>query len=92
MTWKIALALSALVALSGCGGGAGGDDCTHADAYLAECTPTSPGTTSSSSSGSMDACAGARLCRSQCISQYTCTQINAHDPNLTACLTNCQGK
>lgn len=84
MTWKLFLpALLACAALAACGG----DDCTRASDQLATCAMSS-----SSSSGMMDACAGAALCRAQCVNQFTCTQINSNTPAYAECLALCKGK
>jgi hypothetical protein len=87
MNWKLFLpaVLAAGAALAACGG----DDCTRANDQLATCSTSS----SSSSSGGMDtACAGAALCRSQCVNQFTCTQINSNTPAYANCLALCKGK
>jgi len=97
MNWKIALFASAASALVIPGGGAlalsgcGGDDCTRADDKMVQCATTMTVSSSSGGMGMAEACAGAHLCRSQCINNHTCTQINGNDPGYTACRANCQG-
>ncbi len=90
MNWKILL--PALVTLASALAGCGSDDCTRANDQLANCM--TPMSNSSSSGGMMmtDACAGAALCRAQCINQFSCTQINSNTPQFQNCLTLCQGK
>jgi hypothetical protein len=83
--------LLVLVSLTGAIAACGGDDCTRANDQLSMCATT----TTSSSSGMMmmmEACAGAPLCRAQCINQFTCAQINGNAPQYTSCLSQCQGK
>jgi hypothetical protein len=90
MNWKILL--PAFVTLARALSGCGGDDCSRADDQLAACMPAM---SSSSSGGTMTmtpACAGAVLCRSQCINQFTCTQIMSNTPSYANCLALCQGK
>jgi hypothetical protein len=95
MNWKIALVTLAAsaailpggaVALSGCGG----DDCTRAEDKMNECA-TSMAASSSGSASMATACSGAYLCHSQCINNFTCTQINGNDPTYQTCQANCQG-
>lgn len=83
--------LAALVVLAAVLAGCGGDDCTRASDQLASCA-TSGSMSSSSGMMMMDACAGAALCRAQCVNQSSCTQINANAPAYTSCLAACQGK
>ena len=87
MNWKILL--PAFVTLASALAGCGGDDCTRANDQLTMCL-----TTSSSSSGGMmaEACAGAALCRAQCVNQFSCTQISGNAPAYTNCIALCKGK
>jgi hypothetical protein len=81
--------LLVLVSLAGAVVACGGDDCTRAADQLAMCTTTMA---SSSSGMMMTACAGAPLCRAQCVNQFTCAQISGNAPAYTSCLSQCQGK
>jgi hypothetical protein len=91
MIRKTLLLALALAALAGAFAGCGGDDCTRANDQLTACIPPMM-----SSSGAMTstatACAGADLCRSECINNATCTQIAGMAPAYTACLAACKGK
>jgi hypothetical protein len=89
MNWKIGLALAAslVVAVARCGS----DDCTNANDQLASCAP-SQGTGGSPSSVLTETCAGATLCKAQCVEHYSCSQIQGNDPSYTACLVGCNGK
>jgi hypothetical protein len=91
MNWKITLVLSASVPLAVAFGACGEDDCSRAADQLANCAI--PSSASSSSSGmTMEMCAGAFLCKSDCINNYTCDQINGNYPPFTNCIAACNGK
>ena len=71
----------------------GGDDCTRADDHYAECAASTTSTAGSSTGEPpAEACAGSRLCQSQCINQHTCQQITGNDPTYLKCLQDCLGK
>lgn len=91
MNWKIALVASALVITSGALPGCGGDDCTRAGDKTVECASTMAASSASGGVGMVEACSGAYLCHSQCINNFTCTQINGNDPGFVACMGNCAG-
>jgi hypothetical protein len=95
MNWKIALALSAVVAYGTAVAACGTDDCTAASDHLANCMSTlSSSSTSSSSSGgvSLD-CSGVYLCQSQCVNNASCSDINGNLPTFTKCFNDCsQGR
>jgi hypothetical protein len=96
MNWKIALALSAVVAVGTAFAACGSDDCTSAQDHLTTCMAnlsSSSSTSSSSSSGgvTMD-CSGAYLCQSECINNASCDEINGNLPAYTSCLSKCQGR
>jgi hypothetical protein len=94
MNRKIALVLSAFIPLAVAFGACGEDACDQANDQIAACAiPTSGSSTSSASSGmtTMEDCSGAFLCKSNCINEFTCDQINGNLPAYTTCLTNCQG-
>lgn len=93
--WATTLALPALVAVAVAavavpGGGCGGDDCTRGDDHTVECMP--PMSSSSGGTTMAQACAGVRLCQSQCINQFTCAQITGNDPAFSSCMNQCKGK
>ena len=95
MNWKIALALSALVASGTALAACGTDDCTRAQDHLTQCmanVSSSSAASSSSSGGVTMDCSGSYLCQSECINNATCDDINGNLPTYTSCLSNCKGR
>jgi len=94
MNWKIALALSAVVAAGTAFAACESDDCTSAIDHLTTCQANlSSSSSSSSSSGgvTMD-CSGTYLCQSECINNASCDEINGNLPAYTSCLACCKGE
>jgi hypothetical protein len=72
MNWKIAFALSAVVAALGpLAGGCSTDACTQADDQIAACSTQSVSAPSESL-----ACTAKRICQADCINKATCAEIN----------------
>jgi hypothetical protein len=92
MTWKIALALSAVLASVAALAACAGDDCTRSQDHLSECQSSLSSSSSSSSGNPMTpACSGVYLCQAQCINNATCDEINGNLPAYTCCAASCEG-
>jgi hypothetical protein len=72
--WRIALALSPLLALvAGCTN----DECTQADSLIAACAPPTQSIPSTAEASMTLVCGGTRLCQATCINQASCLAIEA---------------
>ena len=92
MNFKIALVASAVMALAGAltVAGCGGDDCTAAADHVAECVPAASGTTSGTSSATVE-CTGQVQCAAKCTSAASCDTITGKDTKGLADYTKCLG-
>jgi hypothetical protein len=82
MSWKIALALCALVtALGSAVHGCALDECDQADNHVSDCALIPPTNTVPSGLSQAQTClpGEVRYCQSQCINQASCTDLNASE-------------
>ncbi len=86
MTWKIAFALSAAVAVTGAVAGCATDVCTRADDQIAACTPSTVTLPILDTNNTGNECTPRRACQSACINNANCLEINeAQCINQSAC-------
>lgn len=93
MNRKFALGLLVLVtAVASAHLGCVNDACDNADNQVSNCEDAAMTGISTNQNAVTQACAGVRLCQSNCINRSTCAEILGYLPDYAACISACDGQ